>query len=268
MLEYLVYLKKKITVYTEDTIVEKAKKIEMKSFKLNSREEYIIYLQNIIAITYKALDKHKRYLKKLNQLLIDIREKNAIHETNNITVDYFLYSEFVDLLGNVEGYLLNIIGDCQKSSISYYKFRNLLLKKKKKGDIDFEIRELDEDIKSILGIFNKMRNWQNHVPESLLTSEIELIKQGRLLSHETNPIEINLYSSCTLEYIEDLYNSSYKFNKQASKILQSMKKDYSCLINESMRIVRRYSNNPCTLKRTIATKLSAEVQGLPINNEI
>ena len=236
-------------------------------FKLEKKIDYQIYLQNIIAITYKCLDKHQRYLKKLDKLLNDTRKKYAICEPNKIAIDYFVYSEFVDLLGNVEGYLLNVIGDHQKSSISYKKFRDLIAKKKKRGNLDFEIRELDKNVQDLLEIFNSDRNWQNHIPESLLTSEIELIKQGKLWGHKTNPIEINLHSSCTLEYVEDLYNSSDEFHSRANTIFQSMKKDYSSLINDSVRIIRNYSTKPCNIEKAIATKLSAEVQGLLINND-
>lgn len=43
---------------------------------------------------------------------------------NATTIPYDVYSEFVDKTSNVVSYLLNIIGDTQGVSISYFKYRH------------------------------------------------------------------------------------------------------------------------------------------------
>ncbi|MDU7365401.1 hypothetical protein [Clostridium sp.] len=241
--------------------LSKKEKQKMKQFELSSRESFVIYLQELITRTYKCIRKHKRYLDKLESY---INIKSDDKTTKDVRVPEEDYSEFLSLLSDVESYLLNLIGDHQQSSMSYKKFREVLDRKNKKGHIDFEVRKLDEDIAEYLSQLNKLRNWQNHVPESLLTSQIRFIEEGKMEGYFENPIVININNYYTLEYLIDLYNGSKNFHNVIVKVHQNMKKDYSCLIGESVRIEKNYIETSVKICVTEATKMSAEIQGLNI----
>lgn len=240
----------------------KEDKRNMKQFKLEDEIDFVIYLQELIVRTYKCIQKQKRYLLKLSNYIEKITDENTDKDIKEIKIRYEDYSEFVDMLSGVESYVVNLIGDHTKSAMSYKKFRKVVLKRSKKGTNNFEIRELDKKVDFLIEDFNKIRNWQNHVPESLLLAEIKLIKEGKLFAHSKTPIVINVYEYCTMEYIQDLYDRSYGFYKGVRAVHQSMKKDYSCLIGESMRVERKYIKKPVGIERSQATKMSADIQGI------
>lgn len=239
--------------------LSKEERRKMKSFDLKSKDEFIIYLQELIGRTYKCIRKYNRYLERLSSYIETLKNEE---DDKEIKITEEVYSEFADLLSSVESYVLNLIGDHQQSSMSYKKFRDLIDKRKKKGKIDFEIRELDETVIEYLNELNKMRNWVNHVPESLLTSEIKLIQEGKLKGHSRNPIIINIEQYYSLEYLVDLYETASSFSKVIGSVHQSMKKDYSSLIGESMSIAKNYIAKPRGVEFLEAAKLSGQVQEL------
>lgn len=237
-------------------------KKNMKQFKLENELDFVIYLQELIVRTYKCIQKQKRYLLKLSNYIQKVVDENNGKGIKEIKIKYEDYSEFVDMLSGVESYVVNLIGDCTTSAMSYMKFRKMALKRNKKDANKIRIRNLNENVDFLIKDFNRIRNWQNHVPESLLLAEIKLIKEGGLLPHSENPIIINEYQYCTMEYIQDLYDSSYSFYKGVRVVHQSMKKDYSSLIGESMRIEKRYIKKPVGTERSEATIMSADIQGI------
>lgn len=238
--------------------LSKQKKKELKQFVLNNKEECIIYLQNIIAIGVKCMENHKRFLQELEEII----ERHIECDK----VSYAVYSNISNKISNVESYMLNLFGDGQATSISYFKFRKLLTKLAKNPDNNIQFYKFTKEEETILKEFNLSRNWNNHIPESLLTSEIEMIRQGKASGHIKNPIEINMYNYVTLNYINDLYISAKSFQYRARKMLQSAKKDYSLLIGESVRVFKKYIDEPRDIDDMIATKLSAKVQGLPVDD--
>lgn len=236
--------------------LNKQKRKALKQFMLNSKEECIVYLQNIIAIGVKCMERHKRFVEELETI---IQRYNDVDR-----IPYDTYSDIMNKITNVESYMLNLYGDGQTTSISYFKFRKMLIKLAKKKDNSIEFYQLTNEEEDILNHFNLSRNWSNHIPESLLTSEIEMIRQGNACGHCRNPIEVNLYNYVSLEYINDLLKASKSFQYRAKKMQQCAKKDYSLLIGESVRVSKRYIDKPKKIEDMIATKMSAKVQGLPV----
>ncbi|MBR5565350.1 MAG: hypothetical protein IKW08_04195 [Roseburia sp.] len=238
--------------------LSKQKKKELKQFTINSKNECIIYLQNIIAVAVKCIENHKRYIRELESIVKEYEPGQNI--------PYQRYSDMQNKISNVESYLLNLFGDGQSISISYFKFRKLLFKLAKNNpDMDIQYHIMSEQEQQVLDHFNLSRNWNNHIPESLLTSEIEMIKQGEALGHSKNPIRVNIRNYVTYEYMFDLLEASENFHLRARMMLQSAKKDYSLLIGESVRIQKVYLDVPRDIKDMKATKLSAKVQGLPVD---
>lgn len=162
-------------------------------------------------------------------------------------------------------YILNLLGDAQTSSISYFKYRNLIQKRIKKGMTDIQIIPHSEEVTDFLSEFNKMRNWLNHVPESLLVSEMELVKKGKA-ELPLNPVIIVHHNFASYEYFEHLYLSNVDFCKKARKIIQAAKRDYSLLVGESVSYQRVYSNEPIGIGSAEAAKMSAKIQGLKEEN--
>ncbi|MCT4618346.1 MAG: hypothetical protein N4A62_03045 [Marinisporobacter sp.] len=231
-------------------------KKELKAYKFDKKSDYIVYLQELIARTDKCLYKTKIYLDELDEIV------NELEKTGLDKVSPDIYSRYVDLLGNNTSYLLNLIGDKQKSSISYAKFRLVIDKRKSNDSLDFEIRDLDEKTEFILKDLNKMRNWHNHVPESLLLSEIEMIRTEGFVPHRVQPIEVRYFDLTDIEVAKDLLETSIGFYNVCRIAHQSMKKDYSDLIGESVRIVRVRLEERKMMNTFAPTKLSAEVQGI------
>lgn len=242
----------------------KEDKRKLKRFELNDKSDFIIYLHELITRTYKCIRLEKIYLERLSNYIDARIKENPNIDIKEIKVKEEVYHEFLHLLSSMDSYILNLIGDHQEVSMSYKKFRDLISKKKRKGKLDFEIRDLDESTANYINEFNKLRNWINHVPESLLMSEIKLIQEGELRGHTVNPIIININNYYTLEYLQDLYITTKKFHEIAIKIHQSMKKDYSSLIGESMRIELNFRDIPTVVKETSIAKLSAQIQGLEV----
>lgn len=114
------------------------KKQELKQFKLEERIDFTIYLQELISRTDKSLLKLKKHLSELEIEILEFKDslKNG---TLKKEFDYEVYSRYVDLIESPTSYLLNLIGDQQKSSISYAKFRTLIEKRIKRGALKFKI---------------------------------------------------------------------------------------------------------------------------------
>lgn len=234
-------------------------KRELKQFSIKTQSNCITYLQRIIATSELCLQRLKTYNSQTKKILEQYEVGSRIpHE---------IYEVEKDKTGNVVCYLLNILGDGQKSSISYFKYRQLAGKLIKQSVEGVGLVPFTEDTKRLIGDFNKMRNWQNHIPESLLTSEIELIKEGKLLPHTVNPIALNLSLYVTYGYMKDLYDSNVSFCEAARKIVQMCKKDYSLLIGESVRITRNYRKKPVDVDSFEFVKMSSDVQGINGNIE-
>ena len=67
------------------------------------------------------------------------------------------------------------------------------------------------------------------------------------------------------EYMNEIYTKTVGFNIAARKLIQAAKRDYTLLIGESVTYPRKYVDRPISLEKLEATKMSAEIQGLKIN---
>ena len=121
-----------------------------------------------------------------------------------------VYAEMLDKTSNVVDYLLNLLGDAQTSSISYFKFRSYV---SKHPVADATLNPLEEETQRLLSDFNRMRNWQNHVPESLLVAEMEQVKDGKM-EFPIDPVEITIYRNVTYDYFKDMIEINVSFYKK------------------------------------------------------
>ncbi len=240
----------------------KKEKRQLIQFKLENKEDFIVYLNELISRLDRCIVKHKRFLEELKIFIYDQKLKNEGIDLSKIRISEDVYHRFLSMLSGIEFYEINLVGDGQSSSISYFKLRSIIEKRTRKGTLQFKMRELDEDYQSELLEFNLLRNWFNHVPESLLTAQIELIKKEELPKLSLNPIEITYFNYCSLEYVEDMYNQSFTLYNGIRKAHQNMKKDYSFLLGEKVEIKRIYSDKILQVDNMSVAKLSSEIQGL------
>ena len=228
-------------------------KKEEKQFPLTSKNNCIIYLNRIISSCEKCMDRLKSYNKEGERLLLKYQ--------GNDVVSYEVYANLMDKASNVENYLLNLLGDAQSSSISYFKFRNVV---SKRPVADVKLAPLDSEVKNLLDDFNRMRNWQNHVPESLLVAEMERVKYGEMFFPQ-DPVEIINYRTVSYAYFNNMIEINKNFYKAARKIIQVAKKDYSNIYGKSVMYSRVYTDQPLDLDKSIPAQKSAKVQGIKGN---
>lgn len=228
-------------------------KKEQKQFPLTSKENCAIYLNRIISSCEKCMDRLRDYNREGEKLLIQYQGEDV--------VPHDVYSNMLDKSSNVEDYLLNLLGDAQSSSVSYFKFRNVV---SKHPVADVILLPLDSEVQQLLDDFNRMRNWQNHVPESLLVAEMEHVKAGTMM-FPIDPVEIIKYRTVTYAYFEDMIEINKSFYKAARKIIQAAKKDYSSIYGKSVLYSRVYTDSPLDFDKSIPTKQSAKIQGIKGN---
>lgn len=232
---------------------------DKKQFPLDNKNNCCVYLCRIISSCELCMDKLKKYNK---QTEIELRKYSP---KDNIS--YETYSEFADKTYNVISYLLNLLGDCQVSSISYFKYRQQIQKRIKRGNVDIPLTPIKDEISGMLSEFNKMRNWLNHVPESLLISEMDMVRDGTI-QLPMNPMEITHYENVTYQYFEHLHLSNVQFYNNARQIIQTAKRDYSLLMGASIVYPRVVVSKPLGIDKSIPSKISAKVQGLRSEEDI
>lgn len=228
----------------------------LKQFQIVDKDSCIIYLTKIIGTVDMLLQRLKVYNEQFKKLVDNYSNSNA----ENVPVG--IYYEMSDKVSSIEDYTLNIIGDCQNTSISYFKYRKQIERLIKAGVKDIHLCNLEDETKQLLNQFNMNRNWQNHIPESLLTSEISLLDEKSLQDHPANPINVVYHNYVTFNYFKDLYINSMGFYQETRTMHQVIKRDYSALIGEHVNIQRIYTDEALDLESLQAAKMSADIQGL------
>ena len=158
--------------------MNKEEKRKMKTLELNSKEDFQYYLYQLICRSYKLIRQQDIYLLRLDNYICQKQRENVLMVTKNISVPYDVYKDFLALLGHVETNLLNILGDMQSSSMSYYKFRDIYRKRESRKAVDFQLAPLSEDVLDMLKQFNMSRNFQNHMPEPPRLQKVSLKTWG------------------------------------------------------------------------------------------
>lgn len=230
-----------------------SKNKDLKQFPLSNKQNCIVYLYKIITSSELCMDTFKEYNKETKYILDKYKDHSLIPAN--------IYQDVCHKTYDVMSYLLNLLGDAQTSSISYFKYRNQIQKRIKKGLTDIPINDLNDEVNALIAEFNKARNWLNHIPESLLVAEMDLINQGKA-DISFDPVTIIHHNYATLEYFEHLYLSNIEFCQQARKIIQAAKKDYALLMGKSITYRRIYTDKPFDISRAEAAKKSAKIQGL------
>lgn len=231
---------------------------EEKQFPLDSRDNCCIYLCRIISSCELGIGKLKRYNSQAKAILDEYHGKD--------TVPYDTYEAICDKSYCILSYLLNLLGDCQTSSISYFKYRQHIQKRINRGNHDIPLYTMSQEVSEIITEFNRMRNWQNHVPESLLVAEMELVRTGKMV-FPMDPVRLIHYKSVTYEYFEHLYLSNMEFYENARKVIQTAKREYSMLMGKNIQYQKVFVDEPLSVEKSKPAIQSARVQGLHTKEE-
>ncbi|WP_088338757.1 hypothetical protein [Bacillus cereus] len=207
-----------------------------KKFTFNNKFDYLVYLRYLIIQSHKFMKRHAIYTVSLQREI----EELGLFEQPDQLVDTFVYEEHNDRIQFVSSKLLNLYGDLQGDSLSYYKFRKTLVKR------NIEVREilgtLPKEMLELLSSINQSRNWALHMPESLLNSHNVHVKKSwseaeRILYlSKFTPINIPYFEKYEGVWLLSLYNESCSCQEDYEKIYNQMISDYEALIENDLEI--------------------------------
>ncbi|AQR93101.1 hypothetical protein [Clostridium saccharoperbutylacetonicum] len=212
-----------------------------KRFSLDSRLQFIKYLNKLICQVLRQLDKYKKYEQELediiNEHILLDKDDNLVSAKN---INAYEYESIDAKLHNVSMELVKIIGDNTNDSASYLKFRRML----EKNTIELPFNQLSEEIQSYLKDVNDLRNWMFHNPESLYVSEEEYAKASIpadfrpyvTMSFRSSPIIILSPEEYSIEMAFSLLKHSTKRIEVFDKILANMVNDYELILGKRLDI--------------------------------
>ena len=232
---------------------------EEKQFKLDAKENCIVYLNKILICYLLVRDKLKRYIKEERQIL----EENVDRQP----LSWDLYCDHRDKSSNCTSFLCNILGDSQNESISYFKYRAQIEKKNKNGG-KIPNYCLTQKERESLNIMNRYRNWHNHIPESILISDFAPNKKGTdEQSILVSPVLYLVGKTVTYECFNDMYEGNVNFLQLCNTIFCAIKKDYELLVGIPVEYHKQILSEPQGLERGEAQIRSMWVQGLSVDEE-
>ncbi|MCM3396467.1 hypothetical protein M3638_01285 [Oceanobacillus profundus] len=231
-----------------------------KQFRVKNRNDYSIYLRQLIIQVKKSLLRMYRYK---NELQIEV-EKLDLLNNPEVKINSEVYEEWNDKFISLSTRLLNLIGDSQKASLSYYKFRKVLVKRNE--EVRNLLGTLPKEINELLNSANVSRNWALHQPESLLISHLENIKElwpsnevERYFNVFT-PVYYPTFETYEGKWLESLFNevcNNYECHKEA---FDYMVNDYEKLIESHVTILEnRHKLRPFE-SEIILPKISFDIQ--------
>ena len=212
---------------------------------------YRVYYDELISM---AKDKIKEISNKdvsqIDDKDIETEILNVMEHTNYITnhnkykIDYIEYKSMEDKILNVAAQLLNLLGDrTKKGGVSYWRFRYEYKKLKDEKQVDLpELEILSQDFNEILNRMYSSRNYQHHMTDAKFIEWGNYRKKqikdnpGVFVKWPDSVIYSERYEYVSVEWLWQLVHSQIEFKKDVREILQQMKKDYSHIYGERMRV--------------------------------
>lgn len=209
----------------------------MKMRPINTKNDAVIFLNQMIVLVDKRMIRLKNAISDTEELIEKYNSKDKIE-----TVIYQAYAERIESLTM---FLCNILGDETKNAVSYRQFRKILDKKVFQGKEEFKLEQLNDDMIELLDSMREQRNWGHHVPQSLFASQENFMVNKQLGKEETfhniftdSNVYVSIWEYHEIEWLVNLYVSSRLAYENYRRVFQRMKKDYSFLVGESMRVER------------------------------
>lgn len=208
-------------------MTEKLLKRDLKQIDLNMEDNRIIYLYKIIMIIEERMNRLERYILDIGEHLLEN------YKGQNIPYDEAML--YFDAVEYIHCYLLNVLGDSQSSSISYFKYRNFCKQK------NYQCTDLDQDTESYLVELNKERNFCNHIPESILVEDIKNIKSDDRIQknkkYYLKNIGVPIHNDVDYEYFFRKNEAIKRFYFGIKHIRDCIIKDYKVNLGEEIQII-------------------------------
>lgn len=216
-------------------------------FNFNTKEDFILYLRYLIMTLQIELDKYKYYLKELDKKICEYK----LEENENNKIPAIVFHDYNDKLKSLSYYMLNMVGENKEGVMSYKRFR--FKAKELSNNLGFSLNEIEEDIQLIIDQCNDNKVWCLHLSEITLNGQLQIHNanmyskiKNYVLVHN-NPVEFPEYDYYDGQWLTDLRDKSKIFYDTTRKVFQRMKKDYSKLIDKSLRMKRKpYEKRPFT----------------------
>jgi len=234
-------------------------KRKYKQFQLVNKDDYIVYLRHLIYGVHGSLRLYKIYFNELEEIMSNLYSED---------IEKVPFKDYEDIrlkLNGLSHVMLMYLADEQKVSCSYKRYRRML----EKNNICSEIEPLSDNIQGELQELLEVRNLSFHNPESMINASIEVLMKD-IPKEERKNVQVDKNPELVIEYYEYYHIACLSSLVMAhdrriqiySMIFQQMKKDYSKLIGQSVRIITRQILEPCPLfdQRTIANQLSMKMQ--------
>ena len=234
---------------------------EDKQFRIDSREKCIVYLNRILVCFHLVRDKFRRYLKEEKQII----ESNV----DRLPISWELYCDQRDKSSNCISILCNILGDAQKESISYFKYKQQVDHFNKNGGTipGYSLKKKEREC---LNEMNRFRNWHNHIPESIITSDLMLsLEDNNVDEHSLVLSPVVYFIGKTVEYdlFKDMYVGNVEFLHECNTILNAIKKDYELLIGMPVEYRKYILSDPQGMDSGEAQIRSMWIQGLEVDEK-
>ncbi|MCT4596196.1 MAG: hypothetical protein N4A57_18270 [Anaeromicrobium sp.] len=212
-------------------------------FDFKTKEDFILYLRYLIITTQIELDRYKVYLRELDKKIKDY----GLEKDKHVKIPTLTFHDFNDKLRSLSYYLLNMVGEDKEGIISYKRFRKMA--DEMSEELEFELNELEEEIRLIIDQCSNNKAWCLHLSDITLNGQLQIHNKemyrkikNYVLIHN-NPVEIPEYDYYEGAWLLDLQRKSQIFYDTTRKVFQHMKKDYSVLIEKSIRIKRKVYEN-------------------------
>lgn len=109
---------------------------------------------------------------------------------------------------------------------------------------------------------NLFRNNYNHIPESILSSEVDLVKADNKACITANPLIYYIGKTVTQEVFEGLCEGYMDFKHRCNKLFQAVKKEYELLIGQPVNYYKYVVEEPQGIERAEAQMRSMMIQGM------
>jgi len=223
----------------------------MKAYKFKNKEDYIFYLSEIVSDTAKYKEKLLRYLGEIEHILES--------KPNAEMVETVFYEAISDKINANFLYIFNLLGDESKYSVSYRKFRKLLVR----GDIflNTKFEQLTNEEARISNEFNQYRNWGLHIPESLLTNKRKIlgIDSGNVNKYK-NSVHLEVYEFFDIKYLKALKDETESVIESIEILEKRMQEDYSKLTETEYSLcLERFKVKPYEIMSIVEASLNTQM---------
>lgn len=233
-----------------------------KKLIVNNKNDLLELLSLIIELSEKHFYRYDIYYKQLSEVVklrigsvkvqnkidkdyIEYLQKDKIDIDVTRTMNYLEYKQIEDMISNVQLYLLNLFGDrTSKGGVSFQRYRKEYERLKKVDDSLPILDELTDEFRRLSNMMYTERNYKHHMTDAKFIEWIAYRRaQSRMGNYQKWPdreIQVDICEELSIVYLYRLFQEHTFFYYYSKIMLRQMRKDYSKIYGETMRITRKY----------------------------